>query len=293
MENDHQTFLIPRLQQVLQLGILVDCYTQDFPKEICGKNNILPCYYLVLTHQGTARVVYDAQEATLVPNMVVLVHPGHLVRFIDRSDDYLFSRLVITPQFFQEVLQGVSYHNANLYHARPDYTLTEEQVTKLMQVLDLLDTVSKHTEKEIPNRRQLLLAQLAFGYELLNFYRTEQDKNHTENHQTELLNRFCDLVVAHYRESRDVQFYAKLMNLTPKHLARVIGSATGGISPSEWIEQYVITQAKQLLEYHRSSSLTEIAYTLGFHEPTSFYRFFKRATGVTAKEYREEVKGKR
>ena len=74
MENK-QTFLIPRLQQVVQLGIMVDRYSQDFPKEICGKNNILPCYYLILTHQGMARVVYDAQEAALVPNMVVRVRP--------------------------------------------------------------------------------------------------------------------------------------------------------------------------------------------------------------------------
>lgn len=33
METNNQTFLIPRLQQVLQLGIMVDCYTQDFPKQ--------------------------------------------------------------------------------------------------------------------------------------------------------------------------------------------------------------------------------------------------------------------
>jgi AraC-like DNA-binding protein len=26
---------------------------------------------------------------------------------------------------------------------------------------------------------------------------------------------------------------------------------------------------------------------LGFTEPTSFYRYFKRATGMTAKEYRD------
>jgi len=101
-----------------------------------------------------------------------------------------------------------------------------------------------------------------------------------------LLKQFCDLVVAHYRESREVQYYADLMNLTPKQLAKVIRAATGGTAPSEWIEQYVITQAKQMMEFRPSASLTEIAYTLGFSEPSAFFRYFKRSTGMTAKEYR-------
>ena len=289
MEQNNQTFLIPRLQQVMQLGIMVDCYSQDFPKEICGIDRILPCYYLMLTHQGTAQVVYDSQEATLTANMVVLVNPGHLVRFIDRSDDYVFSRLVITPQLFQEMLTVVSYHNASTYHLRPEYMLTDEQMERFMQVMNLIETIAQYSEQELPQKHPLLLAQLAVGYELLNLYRNEQDKGHTASRQTELLNRFCDLVVAHHRESREVKFYANLMNLTPKHLAKVVRSATGGVAPGEWIEQYVITQAKQLLEYYKSASLKQIAYMLGFTEPTSFYRYFRHATGMTAKQYRDSL----
>ena len=63
-------------------------------------------------------------------------------------------------------------------------------------------------------------------------------------------------MVKHYRESREIQFYANLLNLTPKHLSKVIRAAAD-ISPMKWIEQYVIAQAK-------------------------------RVTGMTAKQYREK-----
>lgn len=158
-----------------------------------------------------------------------------------------------------------------------------------MKVLDLLACIARYSEQELPQKHGLLLAQLAVGYELLNFYRNEQDKVHPGNRQTELLNRFCDLVVAHYRESKEVKFYADQMNITPKHLAKVVRTATGGIAPGKWIEQYVITQAKQMLEYNKSASFKQIAYMLGFTEPTSFYRYFRNATGMTAKQYRERV----
>ena len=155
-----------------------------------------------------------------------------------------------------------------------------------MTIVDQLIVIANHTDDELPHRYQALLAQLAVGFEFLNYYRHEQDRQWSENRHAEFFNRFCDLVVKHYRESREGKYYASLMNITPKHLSRVIRAATGGLSPGQWIEQYVTTQAKRLIETHATPTLQETAYMLGFSEPTSFYRFFKRITGMTAKQYR-------
>ena len=84
-----------------------------------------------------------------------------------------------------------------------------------------------------------------------------------------------------------MQFYANQMNLTPKYLSKVVRAATNGLSPVDWIEQYVIAQAKRLIESRATQTLQETAYLLGFSEPTSFYRYFKRITGMTAKQYRD------
>ena len=287
MEKSSPTFLIPRLQQVMQRGILVDCYSQEFPREICGINRILPCYYLILLHRGTAEVVYDSRVATMVPNMVVLVHPGHMVRFIDRTDDLVYSRLIVTPQLFEEMLTSVYYHNVQVYHNTPGYILSDEQVKRLMAVMELLAAVAGHDDQELPHRRQLLLSQLVFGYELLNYYRHERDKDFIEERETLLLKQFCDLVVAHHRESREVQYYADLMNLTPKQLAKVIRAATGGTAPSEWIEQYVITQAKTMLRSRMDLSIQQISFDLGFPNQTIFSHYFRNHTGMSPKDYRK------
>ncbi|MBR6189218.1 MAG: AraC family transcriptional regulator [Prevotella sp.] len=94
-------------------------------------------------------------------------------------------------------------------------------------------------------------------------------------------------MVKHYRESREVQFYADILNFTPKYLSKAIRTATNGITPGEWIEQYITTQAKRLIDARATQTLQETAYMLGFSEPTSFYRYFKRVTGMTAKQYRD------
>ena len=160
------------------------------------------------------------------------------------------------------------------------------QATHLLSIVDQLNVIANHTNEELPHRYQALLAQLAVGYEFLNYYRREQDRNWTETRNVEIFNHFCDLVVKHYRESREVKYYADLLNLTPKHLSIVIRTVAN-ISPAEWIEQYVTAQAKRLIETRATQTLQETAYMLGFSEPTSFYRYFKRVTGMTAKHYRD------
>jgi AraC-like DNA-binding protein len=199
----------------------------------------------------------------------------------------VFSRLTVTPKLFQEMLSNAFSHDIPQFHARPAYILTDEQVDKLMKILELLEAIARHDEQELSYRHQLLLTQLTIGYEFVTYYRSKQEKKSADKQKQELLNRFCDMVVAHFRESREVKFYADKLHIHPYHLTRVIREASGGMSPAEWIEQYVITLAKKMIETQQELSLKHIAYQLGFTEPSSFYRYFKHATGITAKDYRE------
>ena len=274
------------LKLVDQVGLLVDRYEPAFPMSFCGKDIILPHYYLIIIHQGSARLLYDMHEKILGPNMIVLAMRGHIIRFEERSDDLVFSRLIITPEIFNEMLSGAFSHDIRKFHVNPGYVLTDEQMVRLMKVLELLEIIAMHDEQDYPYRHQMLLTQLTVGYEFLNYYRREQDKKITDLAKSQLLNRFCDLVVTHFRESREVQFYAEKMDLHPYYFTRVIREASGGISPAQWIEQYVITRAKKMIETQPDQSIVHIAFELGFAEPTSFYRYFKHSTGMTAKEYR-------
>lgn len=213
--------------------------------------------------------------------------PGHIMHPLDCTDDFTYVMFFISSKVFSDLRFHAFSHDYEKFNYSPVCSLTNEQAGHLLAIVDQINVIANHTDKELPHRYQTLLAQLAVGYEFLNFYRREQDKQWSENRHTELFNRFCDLVVKHYRESREVQFYADLLNLTPRYLSKVIRIATNGLSPLEWIEQYVTTQAKRLIETRATQTLQETAYLLGFSDPTSFYRYFKRVTGMTAKQYRD------
>ena len=236
---------------------------------------------------GSARAIYEMRVITHKKNDLTIFMPGHIMHPMDGTDDFSYTLLFISPKLFEDLRFYTFSHDYEKYNYNPVCSLTDEQASQLLAIVDLLIVIANQTDEEMPHRRQALLAQLAVGYEFLNCYRHEQDKHWTKNRHVEIYRRFCDLVVKNYRTSREVKYYANLLHLTPKYLNRVIRSATGGLSPGEWIEQYVIAQAKRLIEIHATPTLQETAYMLGFSEPTSFYRYFKRVTGMTAKQYRD------
>ena len=233
--------------------------------------------------------MYDMRLIKHHKNDLALIMPGHIMHPIDCTDDFSYIVFFISPKMFDDLRFHTFSHDYEKFNYAPLCSLTDEQAEHLLSIVDQLAVIANLTDEEMPHRYHTLLAQLAVGYEFLSYYRREQDRQWTSKRHAEIFSRFCDLVVNNYRESREVKYYANLLNLTPKYLSKVISSVTDGLTPAKWIEQYVTAQAKRLIETQATPTLQETAYMLGFSEPTSFYRYFKRVTGMTAKEFRDST----
>ena len=106
------------------------------------------------------------------------------------------------------------------------------------------------------------------------------------NRSSEYFNQLVKLLNEHYRTERNVEFYAEKMNLTPKHLSRVVRSFSGK-SVHQWIDEFVVLEIKNLLKYS-DLSIQQISYDLNFANPSFMGQYFKRVTGQTPGEYRRE-----
>jgi AraC family transcriptional activator of pobA len=102
-----------------------------------------------------------------------------------------------------------------------------------------------------------------------------------------LVQRFENLVEAHFLEHWKVADYARALAVTPTHLSRVTRQATG-LPASRIIDARVIREARRNLAY-TNMSVTTIAYTLGFSDPAYFSRVFTRASGVSPRAFRARV----
>lgn len=114
-------------------------------------------------------------------------------------------------------------------------------------------------------------------------HRKARDGSRTDNaslnRNAAYFNTFLEELSKHYLQERSVGFYAEQLHLTPKYLTTLLRSTTGRTA-SEWIDEYVILEAKNLLKYS-TMNIQEIAYYLNFPNQSFFGRYFKQHTGMT------------
>ena len=102
---------------------------------------------------------------------------------------------------------------------------------------------------------------------------------------SEYFEKLMNLLSEHYKEQRNVEFYAEKMHISSKHLSRVIRNFTGK-SVHQWIDEFVALEIKNLLKYS-NMSIQQISYALNFPNPSFMGQYFKRITGMTPGEYKK------
>lgn len=96
--------------------------------------------------------------------------------------------------------------------------------------------------------------------------------------------QFQELVEKECFKHKKVSYYAKKMGVTSKTLNNVTQSILHKTAKT-LINEIVITQSKRLI-INSQDSLTEIAYQAGFDEPTNFFKYFRKYTGLSPSEFR-------
>lgn len=99
-----------------------------------------------------------------------------------------------------------------------------------------------------------------------------------------LVERFCMEVEQHFTHRHNVADYLRTMGIQEKTLSRAVAQHLG-LLPKAYIDQRRILEAKRLLAYG-AMSVKEIAFALGFDEPTNFNKFFRKHTGSSPLSFR-------
>ena len=252
-----------------------------------GVDIVFPHVILLLCLRGTARVKFDMQELSIEKNNFGILLPGHVLRRVSCSDDYTYARVIISEEMFNELKAHAFSHDSDKFNRAPHCCLTDVQATRMMALIEMLEAIASHNIEDLQLRQQMLLSHMAVGYEFINYYRREQDREWTKNASAKLYSQFCDLVVEHYRENRNVNYYAALLDYDARYFSKVFRRYSNGLSPLEWIQQYVVTQAKRIMDTNPHQTVKETAFQLGFPTTANFCRYFKRVTGIYPQEYKK------
>ncbi len=273
--------LFARAAEIEERGLVVLDGITSLP--VYGRPYVSTHLIICLNHRGHVQAEYDMERVEFRQHDVAMVMPGHVMTALSSSDDYLATLLVMSSDFLQWLLQTVTHIAFYGFHNISSSHFTDSQFEGIKAYVRMLDAIS---QIDHPARREMLAAQISVGTRMCDLFLTENEKaSVTRSDKQKLLSRFYDAIAKHYRESREVSFYANLLCLSPKHFGTVIRQSTG-TGAGEWIARYVIIQAKTLLRQRPDLSIQQISDLLGFPGKTAFCRYFKTNTHLTPKEYR-------
>ena len=166
----------------------------------------------------------------------------------------------------------------------PCYKAEKEALKKGERYLELILDELQHRDRfGFEHSVRFLLKSFLINMERIHLKRGTSQNKHS-NHEL-LAYRFKELVDAQYTKHLRVKDYAEKLFVSTKTLTNTTKKITGK-SPSQILAARVILQSKRLLRF-TNLQVNEIAYQLGFEDPSYFIKYFKRNVKLSPMAYRD------
>ncbi|MCW3466402.1 helix-turn-helix domain-containing protein [Chitinophaga nivalis] len=198
--------------------------------------------------------------------------------------------LFIHPDLLHGTDLGKKMHQYSFFHYEVNEALhISEEENKIIK--DCIDKIAreytlpidKHTQSVMVSTIELLLNYCNRFYDRQFYTRAKVNADVVQRFETLLKDYFNNSTLT-VSGLPPVTYFASKLNLSTGYLSDLLQKFTGK-STVEHIHLELVEKAKSLL-WGSESSISEIAYELGFAYPSHFTKIFKAKTGKSPSEYR-------
>jgi len=246
---------------------------------------------VMLVLEGQVDIAVNLQHYTLRKNNLVISPPNSIKQLGTASGRARAMLVSFTTKFLTEA--GLPKHSHDLLNyftsqGNPVWNLDVADAVVLQKMIrDLVSRCQTATSRAF-GKEQLHHTFFVFMYEMAALSQKYAPHVLTNiSRKEELVIRFAELVTLHFRDHRTVQHYAELLHITPKYLTETVKEISGK-NAGEIIDDFVILECKLLLE-DPGLSIAQVASKLNFSDQSFFGKFFKRHTGSTPRQYRDDL----
>lgn len=239
---------------------------------------------LLVGIEGELEHFIDFGSGYLKAPFISFVTKGKMHRVRPKIKDGKCNIWVI--RFKSEFIPEITFHLYYYYHYNANLQLLKDQCFDEMATL--CELMFKEMQQDDPNYAVIrhLLSAL--------FLKIESERNSREEGETTTaktqnitFKNFLKILEGNYHRPEGVEFYAEKLFMTVRNLNLICRNILQQ-SVSEIIETRKLIEAKNLL-ISTDKSISEIGFELGYNEKSYFTTVFKRKSGQTPSEFREEM----
>ncbi len=249
-------------------------------------------YALFLKNGAKCSIKYGRRQYDFQEGTVVSFSPGQVIDVEMNEDE--FAPDVVGLMFHPDLIYGTPLAEKIGEFRFFDYSEVEAlhlSADEREKFLNCLDMIRRELSHPVDNHSAALLSaniQVLLEY-MHRFYDRQFITRHKAN--SDVVAQFHRELKMYYKNEAakglpTVGYFADKACLTPNYFSDLVRKETG-LTPKEMITRHVVAHAKQLLACS-SEDISQIAYELGFDYPAHFTRTFKRVTGLTPSEFRQQ-----
>ena len=246
------------------------------------------CLHL-LCLEGEGSFVFNERCYHIVKNDLVVIPYPQRVKNLAAHADLRVEWLAADYKFLQNQLPSNNYSIGGSISLNQDpvIRLTEEQAQHLLD--DLHRLRSRMGDSHLQFYRELMGSLcLTMMYDIFEAH-AQRDATDTHTDRTAYIVKqlMALLSTGVSRTERDVGYYARRLNVSPKYLSATIKRVTGHTVTS-YIDRHTVPILKDYLDDERLS-LTQIAYMMNFTSLSYFSRYCTKHLGMSPSEYRQSL----
>lgn len=238
---------------------------------------------------GEVTYYVDFETYHLKAGSMVLVSKDSLHYFEPFSPEVNIISIPFVPEFLYRSpsdLKHLSLFEAGTHvEGIQVIEVPKEKCAMLEQITQQMTTVYKQWSGRLQEDAFYHMLNLFFVY-LKSIHNNMANEEVNTSPQNELLHQFNNLLNQHFANHFDVLFYVQQLGTSIKALSRAM-HARYGLSTKGVIDKRRVLEIKRLLK-GTNQSVKEIAFSLGFDEPTNMVKFFKKHVGVTPLTFRDQ-----
>ena len=252
-----------------------------------GRPVSLDGFAAIVMMSGEATLSINLNEYLVRPNDVVVFTPEVAINVVGDTEQASAYMIAFSKSFVNEIQIDLATSLPVYMRFGKDPVLhaTSADVGEIRQVFQLIKTMLRSDKERYRHEIIRTLFTTAF-YIITDLNQRERPANRPKGRGELIFEEFTSLLQRYNKRERNVGFYARQLNITPKYLSSVVKEVSGRTA-ARWIDESVILEAKTLLKYS-GMSIQEIAYSLNFSTQSFFGKYFKQHTGTSPSRYKRK-----
>lgn len=265
---------IPSIKKNDHLNLIIVGWEKCYPKYTYSQYRDMYIIHYIKSGHGTIEA--NGKKYHLHAGDAYIVRPEQLlIQTADKEDPWELYYFGFNGKFADELINKTVFCNNTIFVTMEETSVAEEIADKAIQLNDSVPNVIYNTE---------CLSRFLSFFDASKVTALSPPKEHEKNQQYIFFVK--EYINANYFKPIKISDIASLLHINRSYLYRIFKESTN-TSIQDYLVSIRITKARTLLD-ETDLSVNSISALIGYAHYPTFFKIFKRHTGLSPVEYRNK-----